>query len=137
MRQAVNISGHVAANDQTFFLADEISECRVVTGEAPVQFGEFVLVIAIAEQLIDEVGEFVTGGAAHQPVIRQVLAHIQNLLDDHLNFSEVLPDTPEIHRRIVESIDVVDSQPGDLAFANQLEDQPMTKLKYVRILYPQ
>ena len=58
-----------------------------------------------------------------RPLRRQLFVEAENLLDGQVHIAGFAPQSLQIAERIVETVDVIDPEAGELAFARELDDQ--------------
>ena len=71
-------------HDELLTLVNQRVNIGHLAGEPQVNSSEGALVFLINEDSIHQIGEIVSTGAIHRPLIRELLARFENLLDDRV-----------------------------------------------------
>ena len=90
MGQAFDISSHVLADDEPFFLTRDLRTRSFHITESCVGLSKFFLVPAIAENAVGVIQEIIAGSTLHRPRRRQVLLQVENLFDHQVNIAQLL-----------------------------------------------
>src|SRR5581483_2865823 len=135
-RQALDVAGHVQANNEPLFFHHQRRAAGVQAGEALVDLAEAAALGARAENAVQIMQEFVAGGALDRPVRRQLFVRAENFFDDQINVAGLAAQPLEIGQRIVETVHVIDPEAGDLAGGGQLENQFVRGAKNFFVLNP-
>ena len=98
-------------------------------------------IIGIDEDAVRSVGEVIARCAAYWPVVGEIFARGENLLDDYVRLSsgpiffcrETLLQTVQVSGRIAQTVDVINSQSGKRVSRNEAQDVAVTGLKNNRV----
>ncbi len=117
-----------------------VHELRVVdepAGELGVQRGQRRLAGGVDQHLVDLGERVVARRPGRPPGLRQVLARLEDLLDDRPPVARRLGQPVEVALRVGQAVGVVDPQPVDRALVHQLQDQRVGRVEDRRVLDPQ